>query len=125
MDDDAITNPVYRHKGAQFELPQGYVIDTFGNVVNLSGLCKDSIFNEQKSSQNKLKPPHRDLIKSKNPNQRIEYIPNSSRIKRSGFMENPYIGKDGRDYHSIEALREANKMYNNSVYQKIPKRPFQ
>ena len=26
-----------------------------------------------------------------------------------GYMENPFIGKDGRDYHSAEALFQANK----------------
>lgn len=28
------------------------------------------------------------------------------------WMENPYIGKDGRDYHTLEALKVANAEFN-------------
>lgn len=37
----------------------------------------------------------------------------------SGFMENPYIGRDGRDYHSVKALGVANADYVRRTYVKI------
>ena len=33
-----------------------------------------------------------------------------------GYMENPYIGKDGRDYPTIDSFREANKRYIQQAY---------
>ena len=32
-----------------------------------------------------------------------------------------YIGKDGRDYNSLEALKKTNQMYMQSVYTKKPR----
>jgi hypothetical protein len=31
------------------------------------------------------------------------------------WMENPYIGKDGRDYHTYEALDAANVEFNRRM----------
>ena len=43
------------------------------------------------------------------------------RIPRpDGWMKNPYIGNDGRDYHGVEALRQANAEHNDRMYQKKP-----
>ena len=36
------------------------------------------------------------------------------------FMVNPYIGKDGKDYHSFEALKQANAEYNAQMFQRKP-----
>jgi hypothetical protein len=45
----------------------------------------------------------------------------TGRIPRpEGWMENPYIGKDGQDYHSVEALIQANADYNDRMFQKKP-----
>ncbi len=35
-------------------------------------------------------------------------------------MENPYIGKDGRDYYTLESLEQANRQFNASRFPKIP-----
>jgi hypothetical protein len=45
----------------------------------------------------------------------LEKVP----LSRSKTMENPYMGKDGRDYHSREALKAANDDYNNRMLVKI------
>jgi len=43
-------------------------------------------------------------------------------IKKIGrpedYMENPYIGKDGRDYHTLEALMEANREQKRQLFPK-------
>ncbi|QQG38818.1 MAG: hypothetical protein HYS32_04450 [Candidatus Woesearchaeota archaeon] len=44
-------------------------------------------------------------------------------IRPEGWMENPFIGRDGRSYHSHEALKEANKGYRERHFRKNRK-PF-
>ena len=40
-----------------------------------------------------------------------------SKIPRpEGFVENPYIGKDGKDYHSIAALSQADTEYYRQMF---------
>ena len=34
------------------------------------------------------------------------------------FMENPYIGRDGRDYNSLKALDRANIEWKRTMYPK-------
>ena len=35
-----------------------------------------------------------------------------------GYMESPYIGKDGKEYHSVEALKCANDEWLRRMYPK-------
>lgn len=43
-----------------------------------------------------------------------------NKCKPKGRMENPYyIGKDGRDYPSVEALRQANEIDRRRNYKPI------
>ena len=43
-------------------------------------------------------------------------------IKRpENWMENPYIGRDGRDYHTYEALQSANAEFDRVRNQPIPR----
>jgi len=49
---------------------------------------------------------------------RPEFV-KSRRVPRPDrWMENPYIGKDGRDYHSFEALQQANAEHNEGMFPK-------
>ena len=34
-------------------------------------------------------------------------------------MENPYIGKDGKDYHSVAALETTNREYHDRMFREI------
>jgi hypothetical protein len=53
------------------------------------------------------------------------YRENKGIPRPTGFMENPFIGKDGRDYHSYEALKEANEAYFERMFQEKPVRTSQ
>ena len=48
---------------------------------------------------------------------RIEGIPRSE-----GWMKNPYLGKDGKDYHSVEELETANRNYCDRMFREIPEK---
>ncbi|MEK6887028.1 MAG: hypothetical protein AABW88_04295 [Nanoarchaeota archaeon] len=37
------------------------------------------------------------------------------------FMQNPFIGRDGRDYQSYESLRQANEEHNARIFVKVKK----
>ena len=51
-------------------------------------------------------------IKNLNINNKINYKDiNYKNTERSYIAENLYIGKDGKDYYSREALEEANRVY--------------
>lgn len=43
-------------------------------------------------------------------------------MRPEGFMDNPYIGDDGRDYHSLEALQRANQEYFDRMFPVRPNR---
>lgn len=43
--------------------------------------------------------------------------------RQKDYMENPYIGKDGRDYHTFEALEKANAEYFAMMFPKIENLP--
>ena len=47
----------------------------------------------------------------------IEAREGTSRLK--GWMENPFIGKDGRDYHSHEALQAANDLWARTMLREV------
>lgn len=38
-------------------------------------------------------------------------------MRPEGWMENPYIGKDGKDYHSFEALKRANEEWTRQMFE--------
>ena len=46
----------------------------------------------------------------------IERVLRDEVVRPEGRMGNPYIGKDGKDYDSIEALEEANRQFHNRMF---------
>ncbi len=42
-----------------------------------------------------------------------------SRVIFSLGMSNPYIGKDGNDYHTIEALEAGNAAWTEAIFQYV------
>ena len=55
-------------------------------------------------------------------NQKDLYRESKEIPRPEGWMENPFIGKDGRDYHSVEALETANREYAERMFRIIPKK---
>ena len=62
---------------------------------------------------------------AKSPDRKIDFLSpdpwaEGGILRPKDWNPNPYIGKDGQDYHSWEALQEADRRFRAGLFMKIP-----